>query len=226
MGNAHESLVRRLRGERIPLWLKIVYTAFCGALVPYYAIQYGPVNFLWFCDVALLITLLALWLESPILASMQAVAIVLPQLMWAVDFVVRLVAGVHIVNLTEYMFDPTIPLFVRGLSLFHGWLPFLLLWLVWRLGYDRRALHAQTLVCWLDLLLCYLMVDDPKGRAGNVNKILGMNDDVPQTSMSPLHWLALLMAAYPLCVYVPTNLVFWWLAPTVEQRAKAGAGNT
>src|SRR5437762_13963784 len=74
---------------------------------------------------------------------MQAVAIALPQLCWAFDFTAHL-AGIHLIGLADYMFDPNIPLFVRGLSTFHGWLPFVLLWLVWRLGYDRRALRAQT----------------------------------------------------------------------------------
>jgi hypothetical protein len=53
-----------VRGK-IPLWLKVAYTAFVAVLVPYYWHTYGPVNFLWFCDIALLVTLAALWLESP-----------------------------------------------------------------------------------------------------------------------------------------------------------------
>ena len=57
--------------------------------------------------------------------------------------------------MTTYMFDPAIPLFVRGLSPFHGWLPFLLLWLVARLGYDRRAFGAQTVLGIAVLLVCY-----------------------------------------------------------------------
>ncbi len=42
--------------------------------------------------------------------------------------------------MTDYMFKHENSLFLRGLSLFHGWLPFLLVYLVWQLGYDRRAL--------------------------------------------------------------------------------------
>ncbi len=42
--------------------------------------------------------------------------------------------------MTDYMFKHENSLFLRGLSLFHGWLPFLLVYLVWKLGYDRRAL--------------------------------------------------------------------------------------
>jgi hypothetical protein len=46
--------------------------------------------------------------------------------------------GFHVAGMTSYMFNPHSALFLRGLSLFHGWLPFLLCYLVFRLGYDRR----------------------------------------------------------------------------------------
>jgi len=38
----------------IPLGLKVVYTLFVCALVPIYWREYGPANFLWFSDIALL----------------------------------------------------------------------------------------------------------------------------------------------------------------------------
>ena len=59
---------------RIPLWFKLAYTAFCAVLVPTYLLAYGPTNFLYFCDVALLTTLVAIWLESPLLASAEDLA--------------------------------------------------------------------------------------------------------------------------------------------------------
>ncbi len=46
--------------HRIPLALKLAYTAFVAVLVPYYWVTYSPWNFLFFCDVALLIALAAL----------------------------------------------------------------------------------------------------------------------------------------------------------------------
>src|SRR6185436_17017032 len=102
-----------------------------------------------------------LWLESPLLLSMQAVGITLVQMLWVVDLLCRLVAGVHVTGVTAYMVDPTIPLFLRGLSTFHGWLPFLLLWLVWRLGYDARALAAQSAAAVVLLLVSYLFAPAP-----------------------------------------------------------------
>ena len=53
--------------NRLPLWLKLAYTAFMAVLVPVYWHYYGPTNFLYFCDVALFLTLAGIWLESPLL---------------------------------------------------------------------------------------------------------------------------------------------------------------
>ena len=57
--------------DLIPLPLKIGYTLFLCVLVPVYWVKWGPKNFLWFSDIALLTTGVALWLESSLLASMM-----------------------------------------------------------------------------------------------------------------------------------------------------------
>jgi hypothetical protein len=59
--------------------VKVAQTAFVGALIPTYWRHYGPANFLWFSDVALLASVPALWLESPMLASTQAVNVLVPE---------------------------------------------------------------------------------------------------------------------------------------------------
>ena len=51
----------------IPLGLKIIYTLYVCVLVPIYWRQYGPANFLWFSDIALLALVPALWLENALL---------------------------------------------------------------------------------------------------------------------------------------------------------------
>ena len=52
--------------------MKWAFTAFMAVLVPFYLWAYGPTNFLYFCDMALLMALVAFWAESPLLASMPA----------------------------------------------------------------------------------------------------------------------------------------------------------
>lgn len=55
--------------QEVPLLVKILYTVGVSVVVPVYWYSYGPSNFLWFSDLALLLTVAALWLESPLLAS-------------------------------------------------------------------------------------------------------------------------------------------------------------
>src|SRR5436853_3743100 len=98
----------------VPLWLKLVYSAFMAVLIPVYWYYYGPTNFLYFCDVALLLTLVGIWIESPLLVSMCAVGILAPQALWVVDFLVR-VFGVSLTGLTDYMFASQNSLFLRSL---------------------------------------------------------------------------------------------------------------
>ena len=186
----------------LPLWVKIAHTLFVAALVPVYWRRYGPGNFLWFSDLALFGTLVALWLESPLLVSMQAVSVSLLELVWLADFVTRLLGGGFPVGLSRYMFDPHIPLPVRGLSLFHVVLPVELLWLVARLGYDRRALLAQTLFAWVVLPACYFLTDP----AENVNWVFGWGGRKQRWLPAPVYLLGV-MVAFPVVIYLPTHLL-------------------
>ena len=117
--------------SRVPLSLKLAYTAYVVVLIPVYWHYYGPTNFLYFCDLALIITLIGIWPENALLISKCCVGILVPQLVWLADFGSNL-AGVPLTGMTDYMFDTNHSLFLRGLSLFHGWLPILLVYLVWQ----------------------------------------------------------------------------------------------
>ena len=92
-------------------------------------------------------------------------------------------------GMTSYMFDAKLPLFLRSLSLFHGWLPFLLFYLVRKTGYDRRALLGWTVICVGLCLVAYFLLPaagavlaDPKVPR-NVNYVFstkgGINDGCP-----------------------------------------------
>jgi hypothetical protein len=186
----------------IPLWLKLFYTLFVCLIAAVNWVQYGPGNFLWFSDIALLVTAPALWLESPLLASMMALAVLLLELAWSVDLFVRLITGASLTGLSAYMFDPKISLPIRAVSLFHLPLPVVLLWMLYRLGYDSRALVAQTVLAWIVLLLSYLLTD----RSENVNWVYGFGDK-RQKWMPPSVHVILLMILLPLAIYLPSHLL-------------------
>jgi hypothetical protein len=59
----------------------------------------------------------------------MALAVVLPELAWNLDFFGRLFTGRHRLGRARYMFESDTSLLLRGLSLFHVVLPLLLLWI-------------------------------------------------------------------------------------------------
>jgi hypothetical protein len=187
----------------IPLGLKVVYTIFVCALVPIYWREYGPANFLWFSDIALLALVPALWLENALLASMMAVSVVFFEALWNIDFFFRLATGKSLIGLSAYMFDPRITLFIRGLSGFHIVLPLLLLWMLYRLGYDQRAVLWQTIVALMVLPLSYLVSNAQE----NVNWVYGFGRN-PQRILPAPVFVILLMLLFPLAVNLPTHLLF------------------
>lgn len=202
---------------RIPLWLKIAFSIFMAIQIPAYWFHYGPMIFLYFCDVALLLTLVALWTENSILLSAAFVGIFLPQLLWITDFLFRL-SGVPLSPLTAYMLDETRPIHIRLLSSFHLWIPVMLPWTVWRVGFDRRGILLWGCMTWLLLAVCFLVTpppgqyDDPHLLV-NINFVYGFSLTQEQTLMNRHLYLVGLMLSWPIATCVPTHLFFRWLIP-------------
>lgn len=205
--------------KHIPLWAKLAYTAFVAVLVPAYWINYGPTNFLYFCDIALLIAFAGIWLESPLLISMCAIGIGVIQTVWIADLLATL-AGFPVLGITDYMFDVRRSLFLRGLSLFHAWLPIVLVLLVWRVGYDRRAFRAWSTLSCVVLLICFFFTPPPSPGRGsapvNINYVWGFSSEYPQTWMPPSVWLIGLIVALPILAYAPAHLLFMRIMPQVR----------
>ena len=134
---------------RLPLWLKIGWTIWLLVWAPLYWRQFGLQNFLFFCDLGNVLIGIGLWLESPLIFSWTASGLLLFQTIYTVDLAGALLTGRHLIGGTEYMFDPHLPLVIRLVSLFHLVTPPLLLWAIWRLGYDSRGWKLQTLMAWI-----------------------------------------------------------------------------
>ena len=157
-------LLRKTSPYRLPLWLKLLYTGFVLLLVPVYWVQLGVTNFLWGSDIALLVMVFGLWLESRFLVSMMAVGVLIPELAWNIDYLAHLIAGHDVfgLNATGYMFSQDVLLLVQCLSLFHIFLPIVLFYSLMRLGYDSRAFFAQVILCWLVLPASYFLTEPAK----------------------------------------------------------------
>lgn len=216
------------RNRGIPLAVKIAGAVFLSVLVPVYLRAYGATNFLWFCDAALILTVAGMWLESPLLISMCAVGILLPQCLWLADFGCNLI-GIHLMGMTGYMFEPRLTLFIRGLSLFHGWLPLLLVWLLGRLGYDERALSAWTGLAAALVIVCYFFTPPAGAHLAdpdipvNLNYVYGFNDRQPQTWINQNLYVVLWLGALWLAAFLPTHYALrriFGARPSVSREAR------
>lgn len=181
-----------------PLWATIPYTLLVLVIVPVYWIEYGPGNFLWFSDIALFAVLVSLWTGNRLLYSMMAVGVLPLEIVWTVDI---LSLG-KLIGLADYMFDDLYPLWLRALSLYHMPLLLLIVWMLIRQGYERKALHAQTLLAWIALPLSWWLTE----RADNINWVHGLGPDTTQI-LPPITYLVLYMILLPLVVYLPMHFI-------------------
>jgi len=195
---------------RIPLWLKISWTVFVAVWAPLYWHQYGPQNFLFYCDLGNLLITVGLWLESRLIISWQAVGLLVFQSLYAVDLLGALLLRRHAFGGTEYMFDSAIPVFVRALGLYHIVVPVLLLWAVRRLGYDRRGWKLQTL-----LMAVVVPINFFWHPGANVNFARGIGHE--QHMMPSWLYLVGYLIVAPALIYWPTNLALRRWAGKVRQ---------
>jgi hypothetical protein len=184
--------------EQVHFWLTLGYGLTVLVIAVVYWRAYGPSNFLWLSDIALGSTFVALLTSNRLLASMMAVGVLALELVWTIDFLAR---G-RLVGIAAYMYDSKYPLYLRALSGFHLALPPTLLFLLYSLGYDQRALIYQTLLTWIVLIVTYVATDPEK----NINWVFGPGTK-PQRVLHPLVYLGLGMAALPVFVFLPTHLL-------------------
>jgi len=186
--------------NRIPLWLKVSYLLWVVVWAPVYWTYHGPANLLWLCDVTNFFVAAALVFESPLIFSSQAVGVLVIQLAWMIDFFGRMILGQHLIGGTEYMFEASQPVWLRGLSLFHLFIPVLLIWSIWRLGYDRRGWKLESVIVWSILPLSFVAAPPEK----NLNW-LWSPFGIEQTLMTPAYYLLFCMFAYPAVLFWPTH---------------------
>ncbi len=182
----------------LPRSLAVAWSAFVVLWLPVYVIELPLVNFLWFSNIAVLGGLVAAWTGSRRLASMLLVAVGLLEAGWIFDFLIGLLLGGNPpLGGVGYMFDPEVSLHVRALSLHHLALPFVLLWMVWRLGHDPAAFRWWLPIGWSVVLITRWLVEPDQ----NVNWVLRAPWHL-QDQVLGWPWLGALMIALA---------TIWWL---------------
>jgi hypothetical protein len=121
------------------------------------------------------------------------------------------------------MFNDALPLFTRFLSFFHFWLPLFLIWLLTRLGYDRRAFWLWSPAAFVLVMVSYFLLPPPPappenpGLPVNVNYVFGLSDERPQEWMHPLLYLTGLQVILPLAVFWPSHMLLSKFFPSPDR---------
>jgi hypothetical protein len=185
-----------------PTWFKLGYTVFVVIVVAIWLRYYGWRNLLWFSDIALIGAVPAFWLEDARIASVLAVAVLLPEMLWNVDLAGRLLLRRRISGLTDYMFEQDRPLILRRLSLFHVPLPLVLLWLLAAYGYAEPIALPGAIVLAAVVLPLSRVVSTPEK---NINWSWGLG---PVQSPLPAYlYVLLLFLGFVVLVFVPTHAI-------------------
>ncbi|MFZ1973248.1 MAG: hypothetical protein WAU89_10400 [Candidatus Acidiferrales bacterium] len=198
--------------RKIPDWIRWLAVLWLVVWFPMYWHAWGVANFLHLCDVAVILTCIGLWTGNSLLLASQAISSVVIDALWTLDVVTWLLFRRHFIGGTEYLFDGTMPLWVRLLSLFHIVMPFILLWSLSRLGYDRRGFGLQAAIA-LPVVIASRFVTPDK----NLNFAQTAPFFHRQLGSAPVH-LAITYLAVVLGVYLPTHLVFARLFPPSAKR--------
>ena len=193
---------------RVSDWLRWSALLWLVIWVPAYWHTWGAANFLHLCDVAVVLTCIGLWSNSSLLLSSQAVSSLLVDTTWAFDAAWRFFTGHHLIGGTEYLFDAKFPLWVRLLSLFHVVMPFLLLWSLYQLGYDRRGWIMQSLIA-VPVVVSARLASTPQT---NINYVFTDPFFHRTWGPVPLHLAAVLLFLI-FVVYLPTHLLLTRLFP-------------
>lgn len=186
--------------------LRWLAPAWLAVYLPAYTLTYGPANFLFLCNIAVVLGCVGLWRGSALLLSSAALSSVVVDSVWTLDFAWRLLLGRHLIGGTEYMWDPRWPLFTRTLSLYHVALPGLLLFALRRTGYDRRAYLLQSLIAVAAVVAGRLVA----GPEANINH--AFFDPILKRSWQPaaLHVAViaggLILLVYPLTAAILSRL--------------------
>jgi hypothetical protein len=201
------------RQARFPVlrWVGLLWLA---VWIPITAKNFGWVNFLHECDVAVFLTAIGLWYSNALLLSSQAVGMLVPDFLWCVDAGWRLFLGHHLIGGTEYMWDAQFPLVARLLSLFHVVLPIVLIYAVARTGYDRRGM-------WLQMGIFAALLAASRFTPAVLNINFAFLDPILHRSWGRAPAQFALIMAGALVAFLPAHLIFRRFLPVAGSGGKS-----
>lgn len=190
-----------MTSSKFPDWLRWAVLVWLAAWFVIYWQAWGLANFLHLCNLAIILSCVAIWRNNSLLLASQAVSAIFSDVLWDLDVSWQATAGHHLFGGTEYMWNAQYPLWIRLISLYHFVWPILLIWAVKRMGYDRRGLALQS-----GIGAAAIVAGRLASPALNLN--FAFTDPIfhRQIGPAPLH-LAVMWIVLVCVIYLPTHLI-------------------
>lgn len=199
----------------IPGTIRLTFTVWMAVWTPIILWSYGPQNFLWLCNIAQFLVLYSLWTDDRLILSSQAGTVCLIGLVWVLDFIPAIASGGATATVTAYMFNPDYPLPTRIASIYHVFLPALILTVLHHRGYDRRGVWLQCVIGGLAVIGSWLFTDEER----NINWVAAPFH-VEQVWMPDAAWVVVMLVLYPLVLYFPGHGLVLWVLRRLERRGR------
>jgi hypothetical protein len=184
-------------------FVQILTTLLVLVLVPIYFIKNGFLHFLWISDIALFITLAAVWRKSTLLLSIAMIYAFPFEIIWNLDFIIEIITGNTLLGLAAYMFEEHRPLHLRLLSLFHIYMFVLWIWLTIKWGYDRRGFVYGTVLYIVTILFSFGLTEPEQ----NINWVFLIKKHDLEHFMPYWLWPIIMMVVAPIFLYLPAHLL-------------------
>jgi hypothetical protein len=186
---------------KFPEWARWASLAWLVAWFSIYWHAWGLENFLHVCNLAVILTCMAIWGNNRLLVASQAVSSILSDLMWDLDVSWNFFRGHHLFGGTEYLWDAHYALWIRSISLYHFVWPVVAVLAVKQIGYDRKGLALQAGIAAVAVIA---------GRLANpaLNLNFAFTDPIFHRQIGPV-WLHLTLVWLVMVVvlYVPAHLI-------------------
>jgi hypothetical protein len=116
----------------------------------------------------------AIWLKNRIISSMMAIGVLPIETLWLIS----LFSGGEFLGIANYMYDTDLPLWLRLLSFYHFAVIAAIIYMIYRFGYDKRALFPQVIFSLFIIYLTFVFGD----KSENINMIYPPQDVSPYIS--------------------------------------------
>jgi hypothetical protein len=160
---------------------------------------------LWFCDISLLLTGIALITRSRVIITAQFVGCFAYHLLWNMDFLIYLVSGHFLLGATNYMFYSDTSIAQKCLSLIaHTAIVPCTLYGIFIIGTSRKAWLFQ----WLQTLIIFCLTIIFTQPEQNINWMFGTRfGGITPSKTGSFIYYALMTLIPPFLLYLPLNYI-------------------